>query len=41
VLEMLVHLDLTPDLIPDDYVLMKVDLATLANHPVDEWNTLC
>ena len=37
VLEMLVHLDLSLDLIPDDYVLMKVDLTALATHPVDEW----
>ena len=37
VLEMLVHLDLSLDLIPDDYVLMKVDLTAFANHPVDEW----
>jgi RES domain-containing protein len=37
VLEVLVHLDLSPDLIPEDYVLMKVDLTALATHPVDEW----
>jgi RES domain-containing protein len=30
VLEVLVHLDLPPELIPDDYVLMRVDLTPLA-----------
>ncbi len=30
VLEVRVHLDLPPDLIPDDYVLMKLDLSGLA-----------
>lgn len=29
VLETLVHLDLTLDLLPDDYVLMRVDLTAL------------
>jgi RES domain-containing protein len=29
VLEVLVHLDLPPDLLPLDYVLMRVDLASL------------
>ena len=29
VLETLVHLDLTPELLPDDYVLMRVDLSAL------------
>ncbi|ARJ64362.1 hypothetical protein WV31_00955 [Magnetospirillum sp. ME-1] len=29
-LEVRVHLDLAPDLIPDDYVLMRVDLGGLA-----------
>jgi RES domain-containing protein len=30
VLEVRVHLDLPPDLIPDDYVLMKLDFSGLA-----------
>lgn len=30
VLEVRVHLDLPPELIPDDYVLMKLDLSGLA-----------
>lgn len=30
VLEVRVHLDLPPDLLPDDYVLMEIDLAGLA-----------
>jgi RES domain-containing protein len=30
VLEVRVHLDLAPELIPEDYVLMKIDLAGLA-----------
>jgi len=31
VLEVLVHLDLSPDLVPPDYVLMQVALGTLAS----------
>lgn len=30
VLEVRVHLDLTPDLLPDDYVLLTIDLRDLA-----------
>lgn len=36
-IEVLVHLDLTPELMPEDYVLMKVDLAPLGDRPPDEW----
>jgi RES domain-containing protein len=35
VLEVRVHLDLAPELIPEDYVLMKVDLAGLAVERLD------
>ena len=37
VLETLVHLDLTPDLLPDDYVLMRVDLSALENAVPGSW----
>jgi RES domain-containing protein len=37
VVEVLVHLDLPPELIPDDYVLMKVDLSDLTNAPLTTW----
>ncbi len=37
VLETLVHLDLTPDLLPDDYVLMRVDLVALENAAPGSW----
>jgi RES domain-containing protein len=37
VLEVLVHLDLTPDLLPDDYVLLTVDLAPLQAAAPDGW----
>ena len=36
-IEVLVHLDLTPDLMPEDYVLMKIDLGPFAGRPADEW----
>ena len=36
-IEVLVHLDLTPELMPQDYVLMKVDLSPLADRPPNEW----
>jgi RES domain-containing protein len=35
VLEVRVHLDLTLDLLPDDYVLLTIDLADLAAEVVD------
>jgi RES domain-containing protein len=34
VLEVRVHLDLTPDLLPDDYVLLTIDLRQLATEDV-------
>lgn len=37
VLEVLVHLDLPPDLLPADYVLMRVDLAPLADAWPHHW----
>ena len=37
VLETLVHLDLTPDLLPDDYVLMRVDLVALEKAAPGTW----
>jgi|AGTN01.3.fsa_nt_gi Uncharacterized conserved protein len=37
VLEVRVHLDLPPDLVPDDYVLVSIDLADL---PVETVTTL-
>jgi RES domain-containing protein len=37
VVEVLVHLDLPPELIPDDYVLMKIDLSALASLPLNTW----
>ena len=37
VLEVLVHLDLAPDLIPRDYVLMEVDLAPLKDTSPRGW----
>jgi RES domain-containing protein len=36
VLEVRVHLDLPPDLIPDDYVLMSIDLAGLSIETVSD-----
>ncbi len=36
-IEVLVHLDLTPELMPLDYVLMKIDLGPLAGRPADDW----
>jgi len=36
VLEVRVHLDLEPDLIPDDYVLMEIDLGPAAVEDVPE-----
>lgn len=37
VLEVLVHLDLPPELLPPDYVLMHVDLSPLAEASPDAW----
>ena len=37
ILEGLVHLDLTPELIPDDYVLMRLDLAPLTARTRRSW----
>ncbi len=37
VVEVLVHLDLPPELIPDDYVLMKIDLSAMTTAPLDTW----
>jgi RES domain-containing protein len=37
VLEVLVHLDLPPELLPPDYVLMQVDLSPLAQAAPDVW----
>jgi len=34
VLEVRVHLDLTPDLLPDDYVLLTIDFRDLVVEPV-------
>jgi len=34
VLEVRVHLDLTPDLLPDDYLLLTIDLRDLASEEV-------
>ena len=34
VLEVRVHLDLTPDLLPDDYVLLTIDLREMATEEV-------
>ena len=34
VLEVRVHLDLTPDLLPDDYLLLAIDLRDLATEDV-------
>lgn len=34
VLEVRVHLDLTPDLLPDDYLLLTIDLRDLATEEV-------
>jgi len=34
-LEVRVHLDLAPDLLPDDYVLMTIDLTGLPTETVD------
>lgn len=34
-LEVRVHLDLAPDLLPDDYVLMTIDLTGLSTETVD------
>lgn len=34
VLEVRVHLDLTPDLLPDDYLLLTIDLGDLATEEV-------
>jgi RES domain-containing protein len=36
-LEVLVHLDLPPDLLPPDYVLMRVDLSPLVWAAPDGW----
>ncbi|MBE7211175.1 MAG: RES family NAD+ phosphorylase [Gluconacetobacter diazotrophicus] len=36
VLEVRVHLDLPPELLPDDYVLLAIDLHDLASEVVDE-----
>lgn len=36
-LEILVHLDVPPDLLPQDYVLMRVDLAPLAKSDPKSW----
>lgn len=36
-IEVLVHLDLTPDLVPQDYVIMKVDFTSFAERPRDDW----
>jgi len=36
-LEVLVHLDLPPDLLPPDYVLMRVDLSPLVWAAPDRW----
>jgi RES domain-containing protein len=36
VLEVRVHLDLTPDLLPDDYALLTIDLADLPVERADE-----
>ncbi|WP_259780681.1 RES family NAD+ phosphorylase [Aestuariispira ectoiniformans] len=36
-LEILVHLDVPPDLLPQDYVLMRVDLEPLAKSNPDIW----
>lgn len=37
VLETLVHLDLTPDLLPDDYVLMRVDFSAMEAAATAAW----
>jgi len=37
VLEVLVHLDLSPELLPDDYVLMRVDLTYLESADPARW----
>ncbi|MBI1182219.1 MAG: RES domain-containing protein [Alphaproteobacteria bacterium] len=37
VLEVLVHLDLSPDLLPEDYVLMRVDLSPLQAAAPGAW----
>lgn len=37
VLEVLVHLDLAPEMIPIDYVLMRVDLTVYADTGRDSW----
>jgi len=37
VLEVRVHLDLTPDLIPNDFVLMEIDLTGLAVEGIDSF----
>ncbi len=37
VVEVLVHLDLPPELLPDDYVLMKIDLSAMTTSPLGTW----
>jgi len=37
VLEVLVHLDLAPEMLPDDYVLMRVDLSPLESADPARW----
>ena len=37
VLETLVHLDLTPDLLPDDTVLLRIDLSALEKAAPGRW----
>lgn len=37
VLEVLVHLDLTPDMLPDDYVLMRVTLSAFEGAGRTAW----
>ena len=37
VLEILVHLDLPPELLPDDYVLMRADLSVLETAASGAW----
>lgn len=36
-LEILVHLDVPPDLLPQDYVLMRIDLEPLAKSSSKSW----
>ena len=37
VLEVLIHLDLAPEMLPDDYVLMRVDLSPLESADPARW----